>query len=261
MESQSTCNSEIFLNIDISKIKKEIFMGTFDTLMQNQARYRLYNKDFKAVKDRKEVIESFLLKSCRNLDLKESTFCLSICLFDQIISRFKINPKMMIPTCIVILGISIKFNETRQIPYDVLFFVNDLTGIKKKIYLVIEQRILKMTNFKLKMISPLDFLNMFLLIKPVYYFPQKSDSKSLFGKENFKILAYKMNRIISLDYNSNKYTSVCIATIAIMCARYFLNAKVVLPNEITVLTNLHFKNIFEIFNQYLVKIKLYWSME
>lgn len=173
----------------------------------------------KNLEDRVKIIFGLMQKICKILDLQISTFCLSINIFDAIISKYPIESCQMVPLGIISVVLASKMNETNDkviilsdiskyiIPLDISY----LAKMEKKVFSVL--------GFQLNMIQPESFICFLLhqfLSDEYNFFGGKKDQEMI---SRFLNIVNYLNLLTLVDYTFYKYTSLAVATSILMFAR------------------------------------------
>ena len=144
------------------KSRTDSLKAEFLSHLAKQSTNRFFNPEIMYLPQRRSILFGFMKRVCQKLELKPSTFCSSVHIFDAVISKIKIKKKQLIPLAIVALQISSKFNEKQS----QIFSYKDLDEHMFKIgvanYLQIEKSVLLILGFKINIVSPLQFLNILL---------------------------------------------------------------------------------------------------
>lgn len=193
----------------------------FKKMLKKQTLNRWYNRNMKNLKERIKIIFGLMQKICKILELQISTFCLSVNIFDAIISKYPVEKSQMVPLGIIAVVMASKMNETHDkvislsdiskyiIPLDVGF----LAKMERKAFTVL--------GFQLNMVLPENFicflLHQFMSEKYDFFGGKKENQKDLTSRF-LNILNY-LNLLTIVDYTFYKYTSVAVAVSIMMYAR------------------------------------------
>lgn len=251
MESVSTFSSEFFLDLTLTNIDKQMFLERLDNIMEKQLDDRVVNENYTFFEERKQVLRKSL-QLCRLMNLKPITFASFTCIFDRITSRFKLSRETMEKISPVILGLCIKVNENALIPYS---FISKFWGVRETqgdLLNGIEKTILKEINFRIKRVTPFDFLELFLMIKNVHTFPTNPASKNTEKSSTFANSVWEIFYVISMDYRINEYSSLCIAVVVIMIARHQMGASVLIPDQLMSLIKISPQKLTPVFKKFLL---------
>lgn len=259
MESVSTLSSEFFTGFKNSNVDKQMFLNRFNILLNKQGNDRVINPNFAAFQQRKKIVTKFLMLS-KIFDLKQISFASSTCLLDLIISKHNLSDKMMESVGKVVLSLSIKVHESEYVPQSSIWSFWGEDRIKKEQLEKLEKMILNEIDFKINRVTPFDFLEMFLMIKDVHTFSSNSASKTSKKYKNFINLVWTVYQIISMDYQINKYSSHCIATVVIMIARQRMGASVLIPDQMASLVRADPRQLNSVFAKFLESTVPYLDM-
>lgn len=202
------------------KSRTDSLKAEFLSHLAKQSTNRFFNPEIMYLPQRRSILFGFMKRVCQKLELKPSTFCSSVHIFDAVISKIKIKKKQLIPLAIVALQISSKFNEKQS----QIFSYKDLDEHMFKIgvanYLQIEKSVLLILGFKINIVSPLQFLNILLrefFQKDYKFFEEEVVLKA--KGEDFMRLCLGMHDHVLECYEMYKFTSVAVACSVIVHAR------------------------------------------
>jgi len=193
-------------------------------LVRRQTFNRWYNKNILHPEARIRVLFGILQKTVKILNLRTQTFCLTVHIFDAMISKFPISKEQMFPMGLVAMQMASKIHESQGqlVSYgDINKFIFPF-GVKE--FCKIEQTIVKHLDFRINLVSPNEIL-LFLLdkfFKEEYeFFAPFNDSRE--NKKKIISLIFKLHLITLVEYEFYKYTSLAVAVSIIIFSRLCLN--------------------------------------
>ena len=219
----------------------------FKKMLKKQTLNRWYNRNMKNLKERIKIIFGLMQKICKILELQISTFCLSVNIFDAIISKYPVESSQMIPLGIIAVVLASKMNETHDkiitladisryiIPLDVTF----LAKMEKKAFSVL--------GFQLNMILPENFICFLLhqfLSEEYDFFGGKNENKNEITSQFLNIVNY-LNLLTMVDYTFYKYTSVAVAVSILMYARKLCGLENLWPDFLEKFTGISVNHVTE----------------
>ena len=216
-------NSLLLLDSKINlKEKQKLIQAKqeFKNLLRRQSLGRLYNSELMNKEQRIKTLFGILQKTCEILELKLSSFILTVHIFDATISKFPVSDEDMLRVGMVAMQLAAKINESNQniISYDDLaeyILPGDVKEYKK-----IEQIICINLDFKFNIISPNSIL-VFLLnefFKTKYNFFGSNENISE-KKKKFIELAFDLHLITLVEYEFYQYTSLAVAVSILILTR------------------------------------------
>jgi hypothetical protein len=219
----------------------------FKKMLKKQTLNRWYNRNMKNLKERIKIIFGLMQKICKILELQISTFCLSVNIFDAIISKYPVEKTQMVPLGIISVVLASKMNETHDkvislsdisryiIPLDVAF----LSKMERKAFTVL--------GFQLNMILPENFLCFLLhqfLSEEHDFFGGKNENKKELTSRFLNIVNY-LNLLTIVDYTFYKYTSVAVAVSILMYSRKLCGMEVLWPKFLEKFTGISVNHVTE----------------
>ena len=225
-QTQKTSNENF--NLSPLKLQHAKFCPKqeLNMMILRQSHGRWYNKNILNREYRIKVLFGIFQKTNQMLELKISTFCSSIHIFDSMISKYPIDEEKMIPLSFVAMQLASKINE----PQEKIISYGDLNeyilpfGVEQ--FKEMEKIILNTLNFRINVISPHSFL-VFLLnefLKDKYDFFESSKNFNINRKDFLKIV-FHLLLITLVDYEFYQFTSFSIAVTIIILARHILKLK------------------------------------
>lgn len=219
----------------------------FKKMLKKQTLNRWYNRNMKNLKERIKIIFGLMQKICKILELQVSTFCLSVNIFDAIISKYPVEASQMIPLGIIAVVLGSKMNETNDkvitladisryiIPLDVGF----LAKMERKAFSVL--------GFQLNMVLPENLICFLLhqfLNEGHDFFGGKREDKTELTSRFLNIVNY-LNLLTLVDYTFYKYTSVAVAVSIIMFARKLCGFEETWPSFLEEFTGISSSHVTE----------------
>jgi hypothetical protein len=219
----------------------------FKKMLKKQTLNRWYNRNMKNLKERIKIIFGLMQKICKILELQVSTFCLSVNIFDAIISKYPVESSQMVPLGIIAVVLASKMNETNDkvitladisryiIPLDVTF----LAKMERKAFSVL--------GFQLNMVLPENLicflLHQFLSKEQEFFGAQADESKELTSR--FLNIVNYLNLLTLVDYTFYKYTSVAVAVSILMYARKLCGLEEMWPEFLEKFTGISKEHVTE----------------
>lgn len=219
----------------------------FKKMLKKQTLNRWYNRNMKNLKERIKIIFGLMQKICKILELQVSTFCLSVNVFDAIISKYPVETSQMVPLGIIAVVLASKMNETNDkvitladiskyiIPLDVGF----LAKMERKAFSVL--------GFQLNMVLPENLicflLHKFLSEKHDFFGIKGGDVKDMTSR--FLNIVNYLNLLTLVDYTFYKYTSVAVAVSILMYARKLCGLEEVWPEFLQKFTGISKEHVTE----------------
>jgi hypothetical protein len=219
----------------------------FKKMLKKQTLNRWYNRNMKNLKERIKIIFGLMQKICKILELQISTFCLSVNIFDAIISKYPVEKSQMVPLGIISVVLASKMNETHDkvislsdisryiIPLDVSF----LAKMERKAFTVL--------GFQLNMVLPENFICFLLhhfLSEEYDFFGGKNENKKELTSRFLNIVNY-LNLLTIVDYTFYKYTSVAVAVSILMYARKLCGMEDLWPDFLQNFTGISVNHVTE----------------
>lgn len=192
----------------------------YNHLINRQSFNRWYNGETLHKDHRIKVLFGTVQNSARILEMHPETFCLSVHIFDSVISKFPIEKNLMLPLGLVALQLAAKVNGKRphQISYRDLDMYIFRFGVEQ--YSEMEKWVLAHLNFRINVVTPMTFMYFLLyeFLKTDYLF---------FGtqieiKENcvgFMSLCRCLHLITLIEYEFYCFTSLAVAVSIIIVGR------------------------------------------
>ena len=191
-------------------------------MIKRQSHGRWYNKNIINRNYRIKVLFGIIQKTNQMLELKISTFCNTIHIFDSMISKFPIKKEQMLPLGMVAMQLASKINEKQEkiISYgDLNEFILPfgVEGFKK-----IERIVLNTLEFRLNVISPHSFLMLLLneFFKDKDFFTLKNNLK--INRKSFLKMIFHFLLITLVDYDFYQFTSFSLAISIIILTRHIM---------------------------------------
>ena len=196
----------------------------FMSMISRQTVNRWYNKSALHREERIRILFGVLQKTAEMLELKIPTFCLTVHIFDSMISKFPISKEQMMPVGLVALQLASKINETQGkiITYKDLDQYVMSYGVEA--YCKIEKTIVEQLNYQINLVSPNDILSFLMhkFIRPEHdFFGELRDKAGI--KKEFMKFVFHLQLITFVDYEFYKFTSLAVAVSVIIFSRILLN--------------------------------------
>ena len=220
--------SEDFMNPLLSTFKKtqtgSFILNPkkeFQKMLKKQTMNRWYNRQMKNLKDRIKIIFGLMQKICKILELQISTFCLSVNIFDAIISKYPMENSQLVPLGIIAVVLASKMNETHDKVITLSDISNYIIPLDVSYLAKMEQKAFSVLGFQLNMAHPESFICFLLhqfLSDEYDFFGGKIEDKEEMTSRFLNIVNY-LNLLTLVDYTFYKYTSVAVAVSILMFAR------------------------------------------
>lgn len=218
----------------------------FKNLLKKQTNNRWYNKNLKSKSERLEVIFGYMQKICLVLQLQNSTFCLSVKIFDAVISKFPIELEQMKILGVISIMIGSKMNERHDKVLSLSDIKNYLLPVEIPILASIEQKVFQELNFNLNLITPdtlLQFLLHLFLSNQFNFFEIQTENTEDYS-EFLQIVKY-LQMITIVDYTFYKFTSIAVATSILIVGRCMLKLDEVWPKQMEYFTGIKIEHVKE----------------
>lgn len=219
----------------------------FKKMLKKQTLNRWYNKNMKGLKERIKIIFGLMQKICKILELQISTFCLSVNIFDAIVSKFPVEKSQMVSLGIISVVLASKMNET----HDKVISLSDISRyiipLDVKFLAKMERKAFSVLGFQLNMILPESFI-CFLLH---HFLPNKAQFFGACAEEldeltsRFLNIVNYLNLLTIVDYTFYKYTSVAVAVSILIYARRLLGLENVWPEFLEKFTGISIGHVTE----------------
>ena len=191
----------------------------FKKMLKKQTMNRWYNPEMKNLKDRVKIIFGLMQKICKILELQISTFCLSVNIFDAIISKYPVESSQMVPLGIISVVLASKMNETHDKVITLSDISNYIIPLDVSYLAKMERKAFSVLGFQLNMVHPESFicflLHQFLSDKFDFFGGKKDEDMT----SRFLNIVNYLNLLTLIDYTFYKYTSVAVAVSILMYAR------------------------------------------
>ena len=219
----------------------------FKKMLKKQTLNRWYNRNMKSLKERIKIIFGLMQKICKILELQISTFCLSVNIFDAIVSKFPVEKSQMVPLGIISVVLASKMNET----HDKVISLSDISRyiipLDIKFLAKMERKAFSVLGFQLNMILPESFicflLHQFLSDKTQFFEGQIGDKSELTSR--FLNIVNYLNLLTIVDYTFYKYTSVAVAVSILIYARKLMGIDDVWPQFLENFTGISISHVTE----------------
>lgn len=217
----------------------------FKKMLKKQTLNRWYNKNMKSLKERIKIIFGLMQKICKILELQISTFCLSVNIFDAIVSKFPVEKSQMVPLGIISVVLASKINET----HDKVISLSDISRyiipLDVKFLAKMERKAFSVLGFQLNMVLPESFI-CFLLH---HFLPDKAqffggDAEDGVTSRFLNVVNY-LNLLTIVDYTFYKYTSVAVAVSVLIYARRLVGLDDVWPSFLEEFTGISIGHVTE----------------
>jgi hypothetical protein len=255
MKSNSSIQTKISSFLNTNEKKCDI-CNRYEVMINKQNQNRYYNKDFKRNRIRKKILNKIIYRVSKICKFSKSTIAISISLFDQMISKYDLDQNLIGIIAVVVLGLVVKLNESLLISYHKIFLLTKFPKICSSLISNLEKKLLFMTDFNINLITPFHFVKFFSAILHLDDCQLSFEkSNKILPKNNFNLI-FKIYKIMSLNYEVNKYSSTCIALVAIMIENKLLEKEELLPKKLQKLTGLTQEKIFVIFQKFYLMVSL-----
>lgn len=190
---------------------------------------RNYNEAYsnRAVRDR--LASKNLRSICEYLEFEEQTYFKTLGLIDSVSSKFLFDEPTFKKIALVCLGLMSKTQES----VDKALYTNSLQLIMrhdKAEYARLEKLVLHAMDFDVNLAVPYEFVAELLRLEATF----QGLNCNLFGK--FRKFVARLLRRASLEYETNKYTSLAVALAIVMTARDLFGCAEKLPMRLRELT-------------------------
>ena len=203
-------------------------------LIAKQHKHRFFNNNFIHQRQRRTLIQDKISKLCMMLEYSCVTYYHAIGLFDAFMSLFYTGETFIDNVFVVCLIIASKFKESFGKVLDSEAFQDIQQTMDPLLFVTIERNILIAMEFNVHLITPFDFINLFLQIEETYECFKKNNIQKLKSKMINKI--QKLLFMSSLDYEINKFTSLTVACSVIIIARKIMGLSVLWPPKLVQFT-------------------------
>lgn len=191
----------------------------FYKLERRQTTSRFYNEAFCFSRERHQIFLDLVLPLSSDLGVRVDTFCLSLAVFDSILSKFTIPKKSLLKVGISCFLIAIKIRESKRVYKKAFRLIRHIENLDKTNLAKIERSIVLNLNFDMNLVLPIDFLHFFVDRPEIL----EAEGMSLLEKQKRKLILLKTIGILStsvlLHYHTNKFTSLVVAICILMIAR------------------------------------------
>lgn len=195
-------------------------ISIFQSMINQQYINRFNNTTFQSKKYRIKILFGIIQKIATILELSLDTFCLSVHIFDALISKIDLSNNLLLPISLVSLTIASKIKENQQQVLNYSFINSYIYSYGVNLFKKLEIFILDTIGFKANLIIPKNFIN-FILKK---FF--KNDLL-FFGSENVsEITKNQLLKIISVihlitlvDFKFYKFSSFAVGLSVIIFSR------------------------------------------
>ena len=263
----SLANSDNYIPSSLSSLgflSKETPFGSFiqypqkefQKMLEKQTLNRWYNKNLSSKSERLEVVLSYMQKICLILELQNSTFCLSVKIFDAVISKFPIDSKQMKILGVVSVMMASKMNER----YDKVISLKDINTYLLPVEIPhlasMERKIFKVLNFQLNLIIPDNFIKFIIHL----FFANESNFLETQSQNEEKInqfiqIVKYLQLITIVDYSFYKYTSIAVAVSVIMMTRCMMKFEEIWPSELEHFTGIKTEHVKECLDLLAIRFK------
>ena len=191
----------------------------FYKLERRQTTSRFYNEAFRFSRERHQIFLDLVLPLSSDLGVMVNTFCLSLAVFDSILSKFTIPKKSLLKVGISCFLIAIKIREAKRVYKKAFRLIRYIENLDKKNLAKVERSILLNLNFDMNLVLPIDFLHFFVDRPEIL----ESEGMGILEKQKRKLILVKtvgiLNTSVLLHYHTNKFTSLVVAICILMIAR------------------------------------------
>lgn len=219
----------------------------FRRMVQRQTLNRWYNRNMKSLKQRIKIIFGLMQKVCKILELQISTFCLSVNIFDAIVSKFPVEKPQMVPLGLIAVVLASKMNETHDKVISLSDIARYIIPFDVKFLAKMERKAFSVLGFQLNMVLPQSFISFLLhqfLSDKTHFFSAPPEETPALTSSFLKVVNY-LNLLTVVDYTFYKYTSVAVAVSVIVYARRLLGLEDVWPGFLEEFTGISLAHVEE----------------
>ena len=221
----------------------------FQQMLGRQTLNRWYNRNLNNRKQRINVVFGLMQKVCQILELELSTFCLSVNVFDAVISKYPVEVSQMVPLGMIAVLLASKMNETHEKVISLSDISKYLIPLDVKVLASMEKKVFTVLNFQLNMVLPENFICFLLhlfLNEESGFFGDLRLSSDLISR--FLGIVNYLNLLTLVDYTFYKYTSIAVAVSILIQARNMLGLKEVWPEFLKTFTGISEDHVAECLN-------------
>lgn len=219
----------------------------FQKMLKKQTINRWYNGQMKNLKERIKIIFGLMQKICKILELQISTFCLSVNIFDAIISKYPVETSQMVPLGIIAVVLASKMNETHDKVISLSDISNYIIPLDVTFLAKMEKKTFSVLGFQLNMVLPESFICFLLhkfLSSEYDFFGGKKENENEMTSRFLNIVNY-LNLLTLVDYTFYKYTSIAVAVSILMYARKLSGLEIIWPEFLEKFTGISVDHVSE----------------
>lgn len=201
------------------KEKKQIKVE-YQMLVRRQSFGRYFNIDFKERQNRVKILFGIIQKTCQILEFQVSTFCMTIQIFDSMISKLNMKKRNMIKYAFVSLQLAAKINEPQIKIISYEDFNRYIFPIPIQEFIQIERIICRALDFRLHPVTGHSFICLLMeeFLKPEYNFFGAKDNNSEKTVKFWEVVL-DLHFLTLANYDFYHFSSLGVALSVIILAR------------------------------------------
>ena len=229
--------SDPFLELGIiNPQSKEQLMMNIRQMIPRQTRIQPIMKTDDSSQTSDKTFINKIRKVCSILKLKDSTFYLSLALFEVFNSGNKIAKQNMMVVALVCLEIAAKLRENREQSLTLECVQLMCKAYSLKFLRKVEKQILIFLNFKINLATIFDFLECFLIVKETYEPLPQSYIKFDERITKMKEIAKDVLHLVVQSCNLSQFTALEIAVSIIQISRHILGCSKISPKNLKLIS-------------------------
>lgn len=208
---------------------------TFSRLRLKQDNNRFFNPKFDHRNLRANLITQILDPMVARVGFQKSTLFLAVSLMDACLSKHAFDAELVPTVGIVALSLASKFNEISFIGLGEAFFVEMGDCVCPDHFGQIEKLMLESVDFNVNVVSPFDFVRLFLDLGCLF---DQSELAMVPDLDALESALYQLVLLTSSEYGTNQFRPLNVALSVVMILRANLGAKYALTGSMCELVGL-----------------------